>query len=190
MKKSALPDGEYDLVWKVIPIKFNTKKGPQFFALSEASEEVAAQHRNLLVSQMTIQSNKATKFGRIADGEPLLVSLCILRVTEEVYNLLKDDPTVEFKGEKVSLTEVRSWPSKVVKDMYEKVRDMSDLKEESEEFVTLKEAFKEHPPASGITTLEEFNEWVTSLPDEDEFYDYRPLKLWIDNDSEAKAKND
>jgi hypothetical protein len=83
---------------------------------------------------------------RIADIEPLLISLC-----------LWDD-----KGRKVSVSKIGSWPFPIQRKLYKTAQQINQIAEEERLSSLLAEAFRNEdnpPPCS----LEELREWSTSL---------------------------
>lgn len=105
---------------KIIEVPFKSPDGKRY-VLREANGDVAAKYRNTLV--------KCTKLGPegrpsgmegIGELEPFLVSLCSFTVDEE--------PTKNNKP--VSASIVRAWPSKMVKKLYAKAKEISELGED------------------------------------------------------------
>lgn len=106
-----------DLALIRLPVSIGSLK----YVLREASGEVACEYRNAQLACTQIGENgKAVSIQGIADVELLLVSRCIFR--------LDGDREVP-----VSISEVATWPSRVVKILYEKAREISEMDVMSEE---------------------------------------------------------
>jgi len=97
-----------DLTPIEIPVRIQGKN----YVLREASGDAACRYRNavLACAQLTPEG-KAVSVRNLADVEPLLVSLCLF----------------DEKGNPVSVNQVRKWPARVVKALYEKAKEISDL---------------------------------------------------------------
>ena len=96
-----------------IPVKYADKS----YILREATGAASAQYRNAMMDCTKLGADgKPTIIKGLANIEALLVSLC-----------LRDND-----GKRVPIDEVNSWPSRVVKVLYEKVQVISGLKEEEE----------------------------------------------------------
>ena len=114
----------FDLAPIEIPVTILKKK----FILREASGDAACKYRNLQLrsTKMTGSSDnkglQITSIDGIADAEPLLVSMCLFAVS--------DEGVVSPKS--VSEQFVRTLPSKYVTKLFEKVQEISGLKEELE----------------------------------------------------------
>lgn len=106
------------------PVEVPVRIGNRRYMLCEASEDAACKYRNASTACARFDGGKMVGIqGPIADVEPLLVSLCLF----ELY-----DHQGETRRRPVTLTQVRSWPSRVVKPIYEKARELSRLKEDDE----------------------------------------------------------
>lgn len=81
--------------------------------LSEATEGVACHYRNAVMRSAKMSDGKVVGTEGVADVQPLLVSLCLKDAT----------------GKPVPLPTVKSWPSRVVKPMYDWIREVSQLEE-------------------------------------------------------------
>ena len=103
-----------------VPVKIIDKN----YVLREASEDAACRWRNSQVSGAKMVDGKVSGLGNLADGEPLLVSLCLFELVPEV----KQFPD----GKPVPLQTVRSWPARVVKQLFAKAKEISGLSEGEE----------------------------------------------------------
>lgn len=114
-------DGSDDLSIVEIPVKIKGKR----YVLREAGEDAACRYRNALArcSQMGPEGNVQSIDGPIADVEPLLVSLCM-------FEQLPDGTGHRTKS--ISVAVVRSWPARHVKELFEKLQDISDMGEDKE----------------------------------------------------------
>lgn len=102
-----------------VPVKI---KGVDYVLL-EADSDKAVAYRNKLVSS-TIFDNEGrpSGVGSIADGEPTLVASCLFKVLKDKTGVR----TLEPVDEKT----VRSWRNKIVTDLFNRLREISNLKEE------------------------------------------------------------
>lgn len=92
--------------------------GDAVFTLKEATIGAAAKYRNALLECATIgPDGKPSKFSGMADVEPLLVSLCLF----------------DADGNGVPLSTVNEWPSRIVKQLFNRIKDVSDLDEDEED---------------------------------------------------------
>ena len=92
--------------------------GDKKFVLREASSGAATRYRNALLDCATMgPEGKPSKLSGMASVEPLLVSLCLF----------------EEDGKPVPLAEIERWPSKIVKRLFNRVKDVSDLDEAEDE---------------------------------------------------------
>ena len=91
--------------------------GDAVYTLKEASIGAATKYRNALLDCATIgPDGKPSKFSGMADVEPLLVSLCLF----------------DSEGSPVPLDAINRWPSRIVKQLFDRVKDISDLDETEE----------------------------------------------------------
>jgi len=112
----------FDLKRIIIPIRITEKDGTlRKYELKEATSDVATHWRNSIINKTKIQDGKAVGLSNVADSEPLLVSMCLFRA--------------EGKKDNVKLEEVRSWPSRIVKSLFEKAKEISDLDEDEDDNV-------------------------------------------------------
>lgn len=101
------------------PIEIPVKLAGVSYTLREASAGAASKWRNFL-----LRSTKLSKEGKpvsiegLADSEILLVSLCLFRADT---------------GKPVSTSTVATWPSKIVKVLFEKSKQISGLDEKPDE---------------------------------------------------------
>jgi hypothetical protein len=83
------------------------------YILREANGRAAKIFNNARISGVTLEDGKPKSLSGIGDLEPLLVSLCLFGENDRPL-------TVSF---------VEKWPSRVVKKLYNKAREISDLDE-------------------------------------------------------------
>ncbi len=82
------------------------------YTLREASEDAAAKYQNTLSRCTQLTDGKVSGItGPLADSQSLLVSLCLF-----------DD-----KNRLVPQAKVRQWPSRVVKQLFEKAAEISEI---------------------------------------------------------------
>lgn len=86
----------------------------KLYKLREASGAAACKYRDALLSQTELGADgKAGKIKVNTETEPLLVSLCLF------------DP----EGNPVPLATVMGWPSRVIKQLYNRAKEISELDE-------------------------------------------------------------
>jgi hypothetical protein len=119
-----------DIEPTLIPVRLAGKR----FVLREASEDAVCKFRNAQIKCTNVgPDGSATHFKEgMADTVPLLVSLC-LYYADEGGNLRLDRNGNPDPRYLVSLATVRSWKDQVVKGLFKKIAEISDLKGEKEE---------------------------------------------------------
>jgi hypothetical protein len=106
------------------PVKFRGQR----YTLREATEADACTYRNAVLRARKVDADgKLSHFDGLADAGPLLVALC-----------LRDEA-----GAAVPLATVRSWPSRVVRPLFDWVQRASGLREEEETEAALAERLRE-----------------------------------------------
>lgn len=108
-----------------IPVELGDKK----YVLREATGAVACKYRDALLSNTQMGSDGKASIKINNETEVLLVSLSIF----------------ETDGRPVSIATVKGWPSRIVKALYTKVKEISELDE--------KEAPKEEKKADESDSL-------------------------------------
>ena len=123
----------FDLSVREVPVGILGKR----YLLREASEGAAARYRNAMLKATKLgPDGKPISLDGMADAAPLLVSLCLFEVYEH-QGVSKDRP--------VLLSTVVSWPSRVVKPLFEKAKEISELDEdETEETLKAKVDLYQH----------------------------------------------
>jgi hypothetical protein len=99
-----------------VPVKIQGKT----YTLREANGDAAVAYRNASLRGMTLEDGKVKKLDGIASVEPLLVSMCLFFI---------DDDGVEKNVDELT---VRSWPGRVVKAIFNKAKEISELDEEED----------------------------------------------------------
>lgn len=154
------------------PIELEVKIKGRVYALREASEGVAVDHRNAILASTTFVNGKASSVRNLATVEPQFVSGCLF-----------DD-----NGKKVPVQIITTWPAKIVKKIYAEAKRISGLNEQPMERSLLEKALAlEGSPVS----YEQLVNWVDNLESEkDEEYD--PLKAWFVSvkETENNLKNE
>lgn len=119
------------------PIEVPYKLGGKSYILKEASGDAVCKYRNALMKSAKMGDDlRVTSVDGIADVEPLLVSLCLFEVTE--------------KGHRpVSTADVRAWPNRVQKALFEKVKEISDLEDKE-----AKERYRERVKNGSSATMD------------------------------------
>lgn len=105
-----------------VPIKIGDKD----FILREASGEAAVAWRNARTNAIKIVNGKPVGAKDMASVDPLLVSLCLF----------------DSEGNGVPLPTILGWADRVQKQLYERVKLISDLSELGEGVEALKEQRK------------------------------------------------
>lgn len=106
MNTDPMTFDEIDLI--SVPV---TIKGEEY-VLREATSDAAGKYHDAIIKSTRMSDGKITGSDGLGGVEALLVSLCLFR--------RKDDSAV-------SLTEVRRWPTRVVKPLFERVKEISEL---------------------------------------------------------------
>ncbi len=87
------------------------------YVLREASGDAAVRYRNKLLDGTTLgPEGNVVKVIGMANVEPFLVSLCLF----------------DEKGRPVKCELIRSWPARIQKALFEKVKEISELDEEQD----------------------------------------------------------
>lgn len=122
------------------PVSRSVKYKEKQYVLREASADAAAKYRNQGLRGARFSEGKMVGMGDVADLQPYLVSLCLW----ELVGAAKEDSaeTVSAAREKngtvekpVDLKVIRTWPERMVKEMFNWVKDVSMLDEEETEEV-------------------------------------------------------
>lgn len=107
-----------DVTLTEIPVKI----GGDQYILREATGEAAVNYRNAMLACTQLgSSGKPQSIRGLASVEPLLVSHCLFYASGP------------REGQNVSQKTILSWKSKIVKALYEKVREISDLNDKDDE---------------------------------------------------------
>ncbi len=149
---------------EVIEIPVNV--GSESYILKEASGKAACEYRNAMLACTTLgPEGRPTSLRNLANVEPLLVSLC----------LFSQD------GKRVPQDKISAWPARVQKTLFNKIKEISELGEESPERIALEKALQlDDSPVS----LDQFKEWIEALPEDN----FAILKVWFMTEGEP-AKN-
>jgi hypothetical protein len=121
----------YDLAPIEVPVKVKDRDGrDRQFVLREASGASATKHRGLSIASLRFgkHGRAETIAASLADAEPILISECLYEADEngKVRSLANGDPDPKFL---VPLKVIQSWPAKVTRAIYERLKVMSDLGE-------------------------------------------------------------
>lgn len=108
MNTEAMTFDEIDLI--AVPVKI----GGEEFTLREATAEAAGKYHDAIIKSTRMSDGKITGSDGLGGVEPLLVSLCLFRRKGK-------------EEEAVSLTEVRRWPTRVVKPLFDRIKQISEL---------------------------------------------------------------
>ena len=106
------------------PIEIPVSVAGKSFILREADGDTATKYSNTLTSSFTLGlDGKPSKIGNIADIEPLLVSLCLFPV----------DNNGNVSPQHVKESVVRKWPARILKEIYAKAKEISELDKTEED---------------------------------------------------------
>jgi hypothetical protein len=122
---NARDSQQFDL-GDLTPIELNFSFSSKQYVLREASEEAAVQYDNACMDARVYVDGKLERLENLADVEPLLVSLCVFE------KRFKEDGTTVDGFYPVSDSTVRSWPARLVKQLYEKAKLISGMEKEKE----------------------------------------------------------
>lgn len=104
----------YDLTLVEIPVTI----GPDKYILREASGKAACIYRNAMFGHTTLgPEGNPVSFRGMADIEPLLVSLCLFKAEGNIP---------------MTIDKVREWPSRILTDLYNKAKEISNLAEDED----------------------------------------------------------
>lgn len=144
------------------------------YVLREANGDAACKYRNALLGQVELGSDGVPKkLGKVADVEPMLVSLCISKVQGEGKPIAT-----------VNEQDVRRWPNRVIKPMFEWIKKNSDLEEEESQLSKeLRQALDNEDSPFKMAQL---REWVNHFP-QNQLTELRKL---IEPTPEELAKNE
>jgi hypothetical protein len=108
MNTTEMRFDEIDLI--AVPITI----GGEAFVLREATAEAAGKYHDAIIKSTRMADGKITGSDGLGGVEPLLVSLCLFR-------------KVGKEEQAVPLTEVKRWPTRVVKPLFDRVKEISEL---------------------------------------------------------------
>lgn len=151
-----MPKFDFDSCLAIEPEIF-TFKG-QEYEVRQADAGAAESYRDAQISGAEFGSDgKLKRINGLAQGESLLVSLCTFRV-------VRNHETKEIKSySKINQEMVRSWPEKMVRELADWIKDVSNLHEKGN---VLTEKFK---AAMGLTaspvSFEDFQKFVIQQGD-------------------------
>jgi hypothetical protein len=115
-----------EMVFDLEPIEIPIKIGGKSYILREASEGAAVGYRNLVMKAARMSEGKIVGIDGAADVEPYLVSQCVFETDREGRVRQIGDRLVN-----VHINTVRSWPSRVVTPLFDKIKEISDLDRET-----------------------------------------------------------
>lgn len=139
------------------------------YVLKQASAGVSRDYRNKQASIVKLGPNgKPVGFNDIGSVEPFLVSKCLF---------------VKDTDKPVSYNTVCEWPENVVREIYDDIREMSNLKEDEE----IRQKFGvifDHPDSP--IKMDDLREWASKFQENE---DYSAVYEWLQPTTEEKAKN-
>lgn len=120
---------EYDLTLQEVEFKTRVKRpdgsdGPvKEYLLREASGEAATKWREVVMSATRFNKDgKPSGVQGLSESEPLLVSLCVF----------PRDAKGGWSDRHITVMEVKSWPARVQKDLFERAKKISHLSEDAD----------------------------------------------------------
>lgn len=103
----------------ITPLEVEVRVGKLDFVLREASGEAAVKYTNAKLKRLTLGSDgKPSTFQGMGDLEPYLVSLCLFTAKRE---------RPELNNQPLHEVEIRSWPHKVQKKLFEVAKQISEI---------------------------------------------------------------
>lgn len=155
-----------ELDFSAIEIREIPVVGPnkEHFVLREANGRAATDHRNAIMS--------SSEFG--PDGKVIAIKDLASVEAKFIAACLWDD-----KGRNPSPSLIQSWPARVQKQLYEKVKELSDFGDESIVAEALKKALSREDSPITFSTL---SEWAKSLPNEE----FSSLKILFGSTDNSK----
>lgn len=110
----------------VARIEIPVRVGKTKYILREADADQVRQWKNANVRSAKMVDGKFVSVGDVADSELLLVSMCLTELCVGGEELRQ-----------VPITVLRSWPAKIVSQLYDRASEISGLKEvDTEETLT------------------------------------------------------
>jgi hypothetical protein len=94
---------------------FTLGKDRKPHVLVEAEAETVFKYRNEVARVATLEDGKLSKVGNVADADGYLLSMCLYAVN------------ADGSRKQVPITTLRKWPNKLVKQLLERLEEMSDL---------------------------------------------------------------
>jgi len=110
------------------PVRLSIKIGKKPFVLCEADGDAGAKYRSAAARSARLNDGKVIGVEGIGDIEPLLVSRC-LYYADEQGRLRVDDDDKPVRKYLVEEGTIRSWPDRVQKALFNKVKEISGLDE-------------------------------------------------------------
>lgn len=108
MNTTEMTFDEIDLI--SIPVRI----GGEDYVLREATADAAGKYHDAIIKSTRMADGKITGSDGLGGVEALLVSCCLYR-------------KVGKEEQAVTLTEIKRWPTRVVKPLFERVKEISEL---------------------------------------------------------------
>lgn len=123
------------------PVEIKVNLFNKKYVLCEASGDAACKYRNAQLKGVKIGTDGRPQSipENVADSEPLLVSLCLYEADKD-GKLRYDKDNLPDPKFRVAIGTVRSWPSRIQKKLFEKVREISQLDEKPTRSVLLRQS--------------------------------------------------
>lgn len=112
MSREPLDFSDLTAIEEPVPI------GKDNFILKEASGDVAIKHRNAIIACSKMTDGKITGIKGLPETETKLVSMCLF------WNCPENE---KLHNKEVSEAIIRSWPQRVQKALYKRIKDISEM---------------------------------------------------------------
>lgn len=157
-----------DVESKDVPVKGPDGKD---YILCEADGAAVVKFRNTSLACHKYDSEgNLVGVKDLASVEPLLVSLCLFEILPDGT---RQPTTVKL---------ISSWKNRVQKTLFNKAMEISDIREQPKERTLLAQVLSAD---NSPITIEALRDWVEQFADDP----YKPLKKWLAETPEEKAKN-
>lgn len=125
--QSTFEHNDFDFT-NLQPVRLAFNIGKKQYVLCEADGDAGAKYRSAAVRAAKMNDGKVIGLEGIGDIEPYLVSRCLYHVDDK-GNLRVDDNDNPIKKYLVTEAEVRSFPDRVQKAVFNKIKEISSLDE-------------------------------------------------------------
>lgn len=125
----VIPQGLEELNFDdLTPVEIRVSIFRKKYVLREIDEGDAVRWRNSQLRAARMSEGQVVSMGDLAESEPLLVSFCLYRANEDHKIILRNDGTPD-KSTLTPLATIKSWPARIVKPLFERAKEISELEE-------------------------------------------------------------